>query len=131
LAIQIGHPHLSSARARNVAIGHTIGLAAGFFAVYLVGVASEPPVSPVHGQSMHRVAAAVIAVALSLALQYGLGFLHPPAEATTLLVALGGVAPTLGGASTVLIAIALVTILGECARRLSVLSKASADDFSR
>jgi hypothetical protein len=46
--------------------------------------------------------------------------MHPPAEATTLIVALGGIEPTPAGALTVIAAIALVTVLGEVARRLSV-----------
>jgi hypothetical protein len=122
LAIQTGTPLHASARMRNVAFGHAIGLAAGLLAVYLTGAAHQPSVTELTNDtlSLARVAASVLAVALSLAVQCRLNLMHPPAEATTLIVALGGIEPTPAGALTVIAAIALVTVLGEVARRLSV-----------
>jgi hypothetical protein len=121
LAIQTGTPLHASARVRNVALGHVIGLVAGLLAVYLTGAAHQPPVMDMVNDalSLERVAACVIAVVLSLAAQHRLSLMHPPAEATTLIVALGGVEPTANGALTVIAAIALVAVLGEAARRLS------------
>jgi hypothetical protein len=121
LAIQTGTPLHASARMRNVACGHAIGLAAGLLAVYLTGAAHQPPVTDMVHDSLGlaRIAASVIAVALSLAVQHRLNLAHPPAEATTLIVALGGIEPTPAGALTVAAAIALVAVLGEAARRLS------------
>jgi hypothetical protein len=43
---------------------------------------------------------------------------HPPAEATTLLFALGALKPGLNTVLTILGGVALVTLLGEFARRL-------------
>ncbi len=122
LAIQTGTPSHASARMRNVALGHVIGLAAGLLAVYLTGAAHQPPVTDMVNDalSLNRVAACVIAIVLSLAVQHRLSLMHPPAEATTLIVALGGVEPT------VVAAIALVAILGEAARRLSMRAPAAA-----
>jgi CBS-domain-containing membrane protein len=113
---------------RNVAFGHAIGLAAGLLAVYLTGAAREPAVMDMVQDtlSLERVAASVIALGLSLAVQHRLKLMHPPAEATTLIVALGGVEPTLAGAFTVIAAIALVALLGEAARRLSARTPALA-----
>ena len=113
---------------RNVAFGHAIGLAAGLLAVYLTGAAHQPAVMDMVKDtlSLDRVAACVVAVALSLAVQHRLNLMHPPAEATTLIVALGGVEPTAAGALTVVAAIALVAVLGEAARRLSARAPALA-----
>jgi hypothetical protein len=118
----------ASARMRNVAFGHAIGLAAGLLAVYLTGAAHQPAVMDMVKDtlSLDRVAASVVAVALSLAIQHRLNLVHPPAEATTLIVALGGVEPTAAGALTVVAAIALVAVLGEAARRLSARAPALA-----
>ena len=44
LAIQTGTPLHASARMRNVAFRHVIGLAAGLLAVYLTGAAHQPAV---------------------------------------------------------------------------------------
>jgi HPP family len=113
---------------RNVAFGHAIGLAAGLLAVYLTGAAHQPAVIDIVKDtlSLDRVAASVVAVALSLAIQHRLNLVHPPAEATTLIVALGGVEPTAAGALTVVAAIALVAVFGEAARRLSARTPALA-----
>jgi HPP family protein len=128
LAIQTSTPLHASARMRNVAFGHGIGLAAGLLAVFLTGAAHAPAVMDMVKDtlSLERVAASVIAVALSLAVQHRFKLTHPPAEATTLIVALGGVEPTPAGALTVVAAIALVTVLGEAARRLSARTPALA-----
>jgi hypothetical protein len=109
LAIQTSTPLHASARMRNVAFGHGIGLAAGLLAVFLTGAAHAPAVMDMVKDtlSLERVAASVIAVALSLAVQHRFKLTHPPAEATTLIVALGGVEPTPAGALTVVAAIAL------------------------
>src|SRR5262245_22344027 len=77
-------PSHASARMRNVAFGHAIGLAAGLLAVYLTRAAYEPAVTDMVKDtlSLDRVAASVIAVVLSLAVQHRLNLVHPPAEAT-------------------------------------------------
>ena len=64
-----------------------------------------------------RVLAAVIAIALTVALGFGLRASHPPAAATTLLVALGSVA-TFRDALVVMVGVAITAILGELLRTL-------------
>lgn len=119
IAIQAGSPGLPSARPWNVCAGHLIGLACGIAAAFLTGAAGEPGVAAAHALSGPRVAAAVLAVLLSMALQAAARARHPPAEATTLLFALGALQPDLRSALTVMGGVALVALLGEPCRRMS------------
>ena len=114
IAITPAHP---SARAWNTLVGHASGLAAGFGAVALLGAAAAPTVLGDHELAPVRVLAAVIAIALTVALGFGLRASHPPAAATTLLVALGSVA-TFRDALVVMAGVAITAILGELLRTL-------------
>jgi hypothetical protein len=118
IAIQATTPTLPSARAWNVFAGHMIGLGCGLAVVYLTGAAGTPSVNDAHALSALRVAAAVLSVLLSMWLQGVLRARHPAAEATTLLIALGTLEPTLHTALTVVGGVTLVTLLGEVTRRL-------------
>ena len=108
------HP---TARAWNTVVGHAGGLLAGFAAVAILGAWSAPTVLGDHRLEPVRVAAAVIAIGLTV----GAGFLlrapHPPAAATTLLVALGSIA-TLESALVVMGGVLIVAAVGELLRRL-------------
>ena len=118
VAIQASTPALPSARPWNVFGGHLAGLACGLAVVYLTGAAGTPSVVEAHALSGLRVVAAVLSVLLSMWLQGALRARHPAAEATTMLVALGTLEPTLRTALSVVGGVALVTALGEAARRL-------------
>ena len=118
IAIQAGTPGLPAARPWNVAAGHLIGLGCGIAAVWLTGAAGTPGVTEAHALAGARVAAAVLAVLASMWLQAAAKARHPPAEATTLLFALGALKPDSHTVLTVLGGVALVTVLGEIARRL-------------
>jgi hypothetical protein len=118
IAIQATTPGLPSARPWNVFAGHLAGLACGLAVVYLTGAAGTPGVAEAHALTGVRVAAAVLSVLLSMWLQSVLRARHPAAEATTLLIALGTLEPTLRTALTVLGGVTLVTLLGEVTRRL-------------
>jgi CBS-domain-containing membrane protein len=117
VAIQASTPTQPSARPWNVCAGHLIGLACGIAAVHLTGAVDLPGVTEAHALSGPRLAAAVLAVLLSMGLQAAARARHPPAEATTLLFALGAMQPDLRSALTVVAGVALVTVLGECGRR--------------
>lgn len=119
IAIQTSSPDLPSAQPWNVFGGHLIGLCCGLAAVYLTGAAATPGVADAAVLSGVRVGAAVLAVLLSMWVQAALRARHPPAEATTLLIALGALAPTLKTALLVLSGVALITIVGEASRRLA------------
>lgn len=120
LALQSASPRLASAQPRHVVAGHMIGLAVGFAAVWLTGAAAVP--SPIESASLTvpRVLAAAVALPLSMSLQLAANARHPPAEATTLLVALGAFEPRLQSAITVISGVALVAIGGELVRRIAV-----------
>jgi len=114
IAMTPAHP---TARGWNTLIGHIGGLLAGFAAVLLVGAVNEPAVLTTGILTWPRVAAAVIAVALTVVIGIMTRASHPPAAATTLLVALGSVA-TLDQSASVLAGVALIAILGELLRRV-------------
>jgi len=118
IAIQAANPELPSARPWNVCAGHMIGLACAIAAIFVTGAAGEPSVASAHVLSGPRVAAAVLAVLLSTALQAAARARHPPAEATTLLFALGALQPELRSALAVAGGVALVALLGEPCRRM-------------
>jgi hypothetical protein len=118
IAIQATTPGQPSARPWNVFAGHMIGLGCGLAAVYLTGAAGTPSVTDAHALTAVRVSAAVLSVLLSMWLQGVLRARHPAAEATTLLIALGTLTPTLHTALTVTGGVTLVTALGEVTRRL-------------
>jgi hypothetical protein len=99
-------------------VGHLIGAWVGFAAVRLTGVIHEPAVNVSHALTLARVAAATIAVFVSMALQTLARARHAPAQATTLLVVVGALDADLRGAFVLLAGIVLVAVLGEAVRRL-------------
>lgn len=119
LAMQAMHPSHASARAYAVVVGHCVGLAAALVALWLTGASDALPVSSGEVEPV-RIAAACVAVAVSIALQQALGASHPPAESTTLLVALGSIRPELRPIVAVLVGVAVVALLGETARRIAL-----------
>jgi hypothetical protein len=114
VAMMPAHP---SARGYNTLVGHVGGLLAGFAAVVLVGAADEPVVLVAGVLTWPRVAAAVIAVALTVVAGIATRSSHPPAAATALLVALGSVA-TLDRSLALVAGVAVVALLGELIRRV-------------
>jgi hypothetical protein len=97
--------------------GHLSGLAAGYAAVYVTGAVHAPSVTGADKLTMARIIAAVLAILLSMLLQHAVKARHPPAEATTLLIALGAMKSTMRSAFTLFIGFLLVTLLGEGVRR--------------
>jgi len=118
IAIQSEAPAHPSASPWNVVVGHLIGASVGFAAVRLTGVIHEPPVNVSHALTLARVAAAALAVFVSMGLQTLARARHAPAQATTLLVVVGALDADLRGALVLLAGIALVAVLGEAVRRL-------------
>jgi hypothetical protein len=80
------HP---STRVYNIVAGHLLGLAAGIVAVWATGAAAAPVVLETGVLTGARVGASVLAIAVTLLATLALEASHPPAAATTLLVALG------------------------------------------
>lgn len=84
----VDSPHLPSSRPLNTAVGHVLGIAAGWLALALTGLLHAPPVT-VAGATWARVAAAVVSLALTGVVLRLLHLPHPPAGASTLIVSLG------------------------------------------
>jgi len=110
--MMINHAGQPSARAYNAFIGHLAGLASAFVFVAALGLSSAPSVFEVHFVSGARVAAAVLSLALATLLELLLRAQHPPAAATTLLVALGSFHPNWHDATLIISGIVLVTGAG-------------------
>lgn len=73
---------------RRALLGHALALAAGYAALALCGLLAAPAVTLV-GVDGPRIAAAALALALTGGAMIALDAEHPPAGATTLIVALG------------------------------------------
>ena len=63
----VDQPHMRSARAYNVIVGHFIGLAAGFFAVWILHAWSAPNVLSAGVVSLPRLWATTLAALLTTA----------------------------------------------------------------
>ncbi len=88
VAVDWAHP---SARPYNTILGHAIGLGAGFAMVGAFGAFNDPSPLASGPLTVARVAAASLSVPITIALALPLKADHPPAGATALLVALGGI----------------------------------------
>jgi CBS-domain-containing membrane protein len=118
--LQAEQPEQPTARFYNTVMGHLHGLVAGILAVLILGASTAPAVLSTGELTPVRVWAAVLAVALNMLLGFVLKASHPPAAATTLLVALGGFKPTWQDAATIMIGVLIVAIVGEMLRRFRV-----------
>lgn len=116
--LQAESPGLPSSTFRATVLGHAVGLAAGVAAVHAFGLAGEPSVMATGHLTLARVGASVAAVALTMLGKPLFGASHPPAAATTLLVALGGLKATATGAAAVAAGVLIVAALGEGLRRV-------------
>jgi hypothetical protein len=115
--LQAELPAHPSAKFYHVVTGHAIGLAAGFLSVAAFWVWEDPVVLTDHQLTLARVCAAALALLLTLLGCFSAKASHPPAAATTLLVALGSVA-TVAAAISVALGAVLIGLLGEFLRRL-------------
>jgi hypothetical protein len=111
-------PRARHARFYNIVVGHLIGLSMGLLAVWATGALRVPSVLAAETVSPPRLAAAVLAIALTIALGVLARAVHPPAAATSLLVALGAVPPTVHGALSIVAGVLIVATVGEGLRRL-------------
>lgn len=109
-------PLLASTKPYNAVGGHLIGLGAGFFAVWVLGIASQPSVFTAQGVSGARVVAALLAIVLAAALEILLKAQHPPAASTTLLAALGSLRLDWTYTWEVLVGVVAVTATAELLR---------------
>ncbi len=116
--LQIEDPELRSARFYNTVVGHLIGLGSGVAAVLLLDANRAPSPMATGQLAPRRVLASTVAIALTIAIGMLLRASHPPASATTLLVALGGFQLNW---QTMLIVIAGVLLIGFLGERLRLI----------
>jgi CBS-domain-containing membrane protein len=81
-------PEQPASRPLNTIVGHIVGIAAGLACYTAFGLTGQPP-APVGGLTVSYVAAGAIAVGITTAALSLLKLPHPPAGASTLIVALG------------------------------------------
>jgi CBS domain-containing membrane protein len=101
---------------RNTIIGHSVGIAAGVLSLTIFGLLDAPSVY-VSGVTLERVGAIALAVALTGGVLRLLRSAHPPAGATTIIVASGLLAKP-RQLLDILIGVLLLTIAGWCLNRL-------------
>jgi CBS-domain-containing membrane protein len=101
---------------RNTMIGHTVGVIAGAIALGIFGLINAPSLYVV-GITPSRVAAVALAVALTGGTLRVLRSAHPPAGATTIIVA-SGLLATWEKMGYLLVGVALITVAGWCLNHL-------------
>jgi len=116
--LQTEAPDQPASRFYNVIIGHAVGLAAGYAAVLLFRADAAPALFAAHQLVAVRVWASVLAIVLTMFGSALLKASHPPAAATTLLIALGGFRPTVHDVFTIVVGVLIVAVAGEGLRRL-------------
>ncbi len=116
--LQTEAPDQPASRFYNVTIGHAVGLVAGYAAVLLFRADAAPALFAAHQLVAPRVWASVLAIVLTMLGAALLKASHPPAAATTLLIALGGFRPTVHDVIIIVVGVLIVAVAGEGLRRL-------------
>ncbi|MGD9890447.1 MAG: HPP family protein [Dehalococcoidia bacterium] len=120
-------PGHQAARFRDVVLGHLIGLGAGLAAVWLVGADATAVIT--QEVSAERVVAAALAMAGTIIGLMVLRVSQTPAASTTLVVALGGLRPTLHDVIAVVVGVLILGACGEFVRRVRLnATQGSRDD---
>jgi hypothetical protein len=115
--LQAETPALPSSRLYNTIVGHLCGLVVGFFVVWALGARDDAVTLTTGDVTGGRVAAATVALALTMFLAILLHASHPPAGATTLLVALGSI-HNADQALYLMLGVLVIAIAGEVVRRI-------------
>ena len=102
----------------SIALGQVIGAAAGFAGVYAAHATAVAKLVGDHDLSYTRIAAVVIAIAITAVVQTAARAKSPAGGATAAVVALGLETANWAGAMRLAVGITLITILGEGCRRL-------------
>jgi hypothetical protein len=122
--MQAHTPEHPGARPTHIIVGHLVGLSSAYLMVGLLGLSAAPSIFAVHTVSAQRALAAVLSILLATFLELAFRTSHPPAAATTLLVALGSFRPTLRDVASIIVGVLVVVVVGEAVRRLRLLLNA-------
>lgn len=114
-------PKEKSARTYNVVAGHVIALGAAHLSLWLMHAYSAPKVAEAGFVSAPRMWAIVIAAVITTLVTLALHASQPAALSTALLVAIGSM-QTRKDALIIVIAVAVITILGEPMRHARLMS---------
>jgi hypothetical protein len=114
--LQAETPAHPSSRFYNTVVGHLIGLVVGFIAVAIFQAWESPGVLTHHQLVPVRVWASAVALGLTLLVALLLKASHPPAGATTLLVALGAI-NTAHDAMNAMAGVVIIALFGALFRR--------------
>jgi CBS domain-containing membrane protein len=110
-------PTAPAAAPRNVIIGHAIGVAAGYLSLVAFGLQGAGPAIAV-GVTWPRVLAAGLSLGLTSGFMVLLRAPHPPAGATTLIIALG-ILREPWQLGVLMLAVVLLTVQGFVINRLA------------
>jgi hypothetical protein len=124
--LQAENPAHPTSRAWNVVVGHMGGLIAGFLAVLVFHAEASPVVLQAKILTPERVGAALLAILLTVLLGQLTRASHPPAAATTLLVALGSIGTVLDAAN-LMAGVLILTACGEVMRHVRLSRVAPAE----
>lgn len=113
-------PEQPGARFYNIVVGHSIGLAVGMMVVILLHAIGIPYATTPGRVLLAEVLAAFLSVSLTLFFGLLARGTHPPAAATTLLMALGIFHPDFHDAFAIIVGVLIVAVLGEFFRRIRV-----------
>jgi hypothetical protein len=114
----VRYPDLATSRVYNSIVGHLVGMASGFAAVAIFN-AWNAPIVPLNEVTTPRIWAAALAIGLTILINTWLRSGHPPAAATTLLVALGTFR-TARDAGLIVAGVLILVLLGEGLKRLKI-----------
>lgn len=103
-------PTIATSAPRNVILGHFIGTVAGYFGLAVAGLRDAGPALTI-GVTKERVFACALAMGLTAALMTWFDAPHPPAGATTLVVALG-ILRTPGQLVALMVAVVALVVQG-------------------
>ena len=116
--MQAHAPRHKSSRLYNVLVSQCVGMSAGYMAVAVFGLTRAPSVFVVQALSGDRVLAAALAILVGTFVELLLKAAHPPAAATTLLVALGSFRFAWRDVGWLVAGVLIVGVVGETARQL-------------
>jgi hypothetical protein len=122
-------PAQPAAHPRNVFVGHVVAVAAGYLALLVTGLRTAPSTVQA-GLDGRRVAAAVIALVVTVAALQLMRMPHAPAGATTLIVGLG-ILKTPGDLVIIVLSVVLVTVVASGANILAAVRQIGVTDAPR
>lgn len=117
--VQILEPTQPSAKPYSTAVGQLLGIAGGFTGLFLAQAFAAPLFTAAHPLAVTRVAAVVIAVLVTAALQLATEARSAAGGTIALLVTLGLEKPDRSAVGEMVVGIVLVTLLGEAGRRIA------------